>query len=162
MSAAVGARRTVVSLPFSAACCSSTVGLPSTVSTEVGWYCSAEVSQGGSSSLRSSVIGTYFCASSSAADSGAGAAACAADVSASSSSAGRRTSRRRGRFTRQTYLPGRRPGSGSRSLFLLRSGDGVGRRLFLGDVAFFDFVPGHEFQRDHEGDGERDRHPVED
>jgi len=47
--------------------CSVTVGLPSITSTLVGWYCSAEVSQGGSFCSRSIVIGTYLFASSSAA-----------------------------------------------------------------------------------------------
>ena len=36
-----------------------TVGLPSTVSTLVGWYCSALVSQGGSVCLRIWRIGEY-------------------------------------------------------------------------------------------------------
>ena len=58
MSFAVGARRTTcVRCPPGTARSSVTVGLPSTVSTLVGWYCSSVVSHGGSSSTRTIVIG---------------------------------------------------------------------------------------------------------
>ncbi len=42
---------------------SVTCGLPSTVSTLVGWYCSPSVSQGGVRCSRTIAIGTYFAAS---------------------------------------------------------------------------------------------------
>ena len=58
MSAAVGACLTFSSSPvWRSSWVRVTVGLPSTVSTLVGWYCSALVSQGGSCCSRSIVIG---------------------------------------------------------------------------------------------------------
>ena len=57
MSAAVGAFLTSSRPSPGTYRCRVTVGLPSTVSTLVGSYCSAEVSQGGSCSSRTIVIG---------------------------------------------------------------------------------------------------------
>ena len=58
MSSAVGAFLTFSSLAGrEVAWVRVTVGLPSTVSTPVGWYCSAQVSQGGSCCSRSIAIG---------------------------------------------------------------------------------------------------------
>jgi hypothetical protein len=57
MSVAVGAFFTGTSPLPGTASVSSSRGLPSTVPTEVGWYCSAEVWQGGSVCLRSIRIG---------------------------------------------------------------------------------------------------------
>ena len=58
MSAAVGAFLTSSSFPVvKSSWVRVTVGLPSTVSTLVGWYCSADFSQGGSTCSRSIVIG---------------------------------------------------------------------------------------------------------
>ena len=74
MSVAVGAFSTSVRCPSGSARCRVTVGLASIVSTLVGWYCSAEVSQGGSCSSRSIVIGAYFAARRGAALAGAAAA----------------------------------------------------------------------------------------
>jgi len=90
-----------------------TVGLPSIVSTLVGWYCSSEVLQGGSCCSRSIAIGAYRCASRWAALS-PDAAALAGETTAASATIPSRTRRRA--LTGSTY----RVASGAAKIIAVR------------------------------------------
>ena len=124
----------------------------------------------GRSSLRSSAIGTYFSREFFGRDSGSGrptvmfasrvGAARAARRRATAPAAAAPRGGRAGDAAASrgpTYLPGR-PREGSKALAARRRGAGSSSGTSPSSTLPF----GHEFQRDDEGDRQRDGHPVED
>src|SRR5919197_4053926 len=86
-----------------------TLGLPSTVSTLVGWYCSSLVSQGGSCCSRTITIGAYVFARRWVAEGGSALASPAAVRNAATAASPRNHLRERDFISKRPLRAARRP-----------------------------------------------------